>query len=466
MRIAIFAETFLPRVDGISMTLGHLLEHLREKGHQSLVFAPKGAPREYAGSQIIGLTGLPMPLYPGLKLVPPGTDVSPELTAFDPDLVHVVNPAFLGLVGIRQARLLDVPVVASYHTDLPGYAEHYGLSFLRDPLWMYFRWVHNKADLTLCPSEFTRVELIGHGFERVGIWGRGVDADRYSPHWRRHEWRERLTDGHPDAPLLLYVGRLAREKRLHWLRPVLRAVPQARLAIVGGGPEGGELQVLLKDTATVFTGHLEGDDLSCAYAAGDIFVFPSASETFGNVVLEAMASGLPAIVPSYGGPVDHVHDGENGFVFDTDSLGDLIALARWLVEDREYARELGAGALAYARTQTWEATLDGLLDHYQVTIERHQRARQDEASMGAALRAFTTFMQTLASEATTMPVEDDNALGERITEWLSEWFGDKHADRPMEGLGERLGGWLTDHLAEGLSDIAEGGADDEDQWTR
>jgi hypothetical protein len=263
--------------------------------------------------------------------------------------------------------------------------------------------------------------------------------------------------------LLLYVGRLAREKRIHWLRPVLRAVPQARLAIVGNGPERGELEALFRDTPTVFTGHLEGEDLSRAYAAGDVFVFPSASETFGNVVLEAMASGLPAIVPSYGGPVDHVHDGENGFVFDTDSLGDLIALARWLVEDRDYARELGAGALAYARTQTWEATLDALLEHYRETIERHARAREDEASMGAAVRAFMMFVQSLAAGTTTMPPEEEGALGERISEWWAERFGDRVEERAAEGLGDRLTEWFADRLDEAMRDRLESGIDD-DLW--
>jgi hypothetical protein len=256
---------------------------------------------------------------------------------------------------------------------------------------------------------------------------------------------------------------LAREKRIHWLRPVLRAVPQARLAIVGSGPERQDLEALFEDTPTVFTGYLEGDDLSRAYAAGDIFVFPSASETFGNVVLEAMASGLPAIAASYGGQVDHVHDGENGFIFDTDSLGDLIALVRWLVEDPDYARELGAGALAYAQTQTWDATLDGLLDHYRQALERHARAREDEVSIGAALRAFMLFMQSLAAETTTMPPEDESALAERIGEWWAERFGDRPGDRTTEGLGDRLTEWFAERLDEAARERLESGVDD-DFW--
>jgi len=151
-------------------------------------------------------------------------NVERRLADFRPDIVHIVNPAFLGLVGLRHARNLNVPVVASYHTDLPGYTHIYRLSWFRDSLWAYFRWLHNQADLNLAPSHFTRLELEAHGFEHVGVWSRGVDTRQFHPARRNAEWRVRLTGGHPDAPLLLYVGRLATEKRIEWLRPVLDAL--------------------------------------------------------------------------------------------------------------------------------------------------------------------------------------------------------------------------------------------------
>jgi glycosyltransferase involved in cell wall biosynthesis len=371
MRIAIFAETFLPKWDGIANTLCHLLEHLAGRGHASLMFAPEGAPSRYADTEIVGLPSFSLPFYPDLRLVPPLFNVEQELAAFKPDLVHVVNPAFLGLVGMRHARDLGLPVAASYHTDLPGYLAHYGLSLFRNPLWAYFRWIHNAADVNFCPSNYTKAQLEAHAFERLKVWGRGVDTVQFHPRHRSDEWRHRLTGGHPDAPLLLYVGRLAMEKRVDWLRPVLDVLPRARLAIVGDGPFLEDLEELFAGTPTVFTGYLQGLDLARAYAAGDLFLFPSATETFGNVVLEAMASGLPVIAPRSGGPVDHVFDGENGFLFAPDDQADLVALAWRCVSDLDYARRLGARAHAYAATQTWERVLDGLLKDYEELVASH-----------------------------------------------------------------------------------------------
>jgi glycosyltransferase involved in cell wall biosynthesis len=302
MRIALFTETFLPKIDGIVRTLCRLLEHLSHRGHTALLFAPEGGPACYAGTSIVGLPGYTFPLYPELKLVPPTTDVKRHLEVFQPEVVHIVNPVSLGLAGLRQARRLGVPVIASYHTDLPGFTQLWGLGALRGPSWTFLRWIHNQADLNLCLSYATRSDLEAHGFQRVKVWSRGVDTGQFHPGHRSAEWRGRLSGGHPDAPLLLFVSRLSPEKRVEWLHPVLNALPGARLAIVGDGPLRPALERTFADTPTVFTGYLHGRDLASAYAAADIFVFPAANETFGNVVLEAMASGLPVVAARAGGP--------------------------------------------------------------------------------------------------------------------------------------------------------------------
>ena len=375
MRIAIFTESFLPKWDGVSTTLCHLLEHLADRGHASLMFAPRGAPKRYAETEIVGLPSFPCPRYPELKLVPPFVNVKRQVAAFEPDLVHLVNPFLLGRVGLRHCRALGLPVVASYHTDLPGYAILYGLDFLHDPLYNYMRRLHNQADLNLCPSHFTKRDLERHGYQRLAVWGRGVDTVHFRPNQRSDEWRRTLSGGRPEAPLLLYVGRLASEKRVDWLYPVLQALPEARLALVGDGPIRPALEELFAGTRTVFTGYLKGKALASAYASADIFCFPSPTETFGNVVLEAMASGLPVIVPRAGGPVDHVINDRNGFLFEPDDPEDLISKTRTLVNDLKYARKLGKGARAYAESQTWEAILDGLLDDY-AKIANSDAARQ------------------------------------------------------------------------------------------
>lgn len=368
MRVALFTEVFLPKVDGIVNTLRYLLDHLATRGHPSLLFAPHEAPARYAHTPVIGLPGLAFPLYPDLKLVPPTIDVSTQLEAFRPDLVHIVNPVSLGLAGLWHARKLGVPVVASYHTDAPGFAERWGLGIFRDPLWAFFRWLHNQADLNLCPSSWTKAELEAQGFERLGIWGRGVDTARFHPMRRSHDWRLRLTGGRPDAPLLLYVGRLSPEKRVEWLRPVLDAAPDACLAIVGDGPARVTLEKTFADTPTVFTGFLSGLDLAQAYAAADVFTFPAANETLGNVVLEAMASGLPVIAPRSGGLLDHVVDQKTGILVDASQPTEYVQAACALIGDLDYARRLGMYGRTQVENRTWAATLDGLLDQYQTLI--------------------------------------------------------------------------------------------------
>ncbi|MCX7841324.1 MAG: glycosyltransferase family 1 protein, partial [Anaerolineae bacterium] len=301
LRIALFTETFLPKVDGVVNTLCHLLDYFAECGYASLLFAPEGAPARYAQTNIVTWKGIRFPLYPELQIVPPLVDPLPQLSEFQPDLVHLVNPVSLGLAGLRAARHLRVPVVASYQTDIPGFARRWGLGLFAEPLLWYLRWLHNQCDLNLTPSRFTQCELIAVGYQRVKVWKRGVDTAHYRPDRRSSEWRWRLSGGHPAAPLLLYVGRLAPEKRVEWLWSVLHALPQARLAIVGDGPLRPSLEKLFAGTPTVFTGYLRGDDLANAYAAADVFVFPSPNETLGNVVLEAMASGLPVVAPRSGG---------------------------------------------------------------------------------------------------------------------------------------------------------------------
>ncbi len=364
MRIAIFSETFLPKWDGVANTVCHLLRHLERRGHASLVFAPQGAPARYAGFPVVGLPCFELPFYRDLRLVHPLVDVEEQLRYFAPDVVHVVNPALLGWVGMRHARTLQRPVVASYHTDLPGYTSVYGMGLFRETLWSYFRWIHNQADLTLCPSNYTLRQLERHGFKRLQIWGRGVDAAAYHPYRRSRELRERWFPGDPDRPILICVGRLAVEKRLHMLRPLLDAMPEVRLVLVGDGPLRADLETLFAGTPTVFTGYLEGTALAAAYASGDIFVFPSNSETFGNVVLEAMASGLPVVTADEGGPVDHVHDAANGYLFARDSHDHLIDRVKRLVRDPVHRLELGLGARTYAESQCWNEILDAVLAAY------------------------------------------------------------------------------------------------------
>ena len=375
MRIAIFTETFLPRVDGIVIVLCHFLEYLSDQGHDVLVFAPKGGPEEYANAKIVGLPGIDFFLYPGLTLVPPFRGIRKPLRQFQPDLIYLVNPASLGLAGIPFAKWISVPLVASYHTDVPGFAARMGFGVTQRPLWAYFRRVYNQADLVYVPSQFTRREIEAHGFERVKVWSHGVDSQLYSPHKRSPEMRSRLTNGQTDKKLVLYVGRLAAEKRIDCLISIFEGRPDIRLAIVGDGPVCKDLERKFAGTPTVFTGYLFGEELAQAYASSDVFAFPGANETFGDVVIEAMSSGLPVVVPNSGGVTDFVSDEVNGLYFDSEDSKSLVSTLQYLLENPLLLDRLGYAARQKAKELNWGAVNSGVEDDFLSLIRNHRTGK-------------------------------------------------------------------------------------------
>ncbi|MDB9379155.1 glycosyltransferase family 4 protein, partial [Nodularia sphaerocarpa] len=283
MRIALFTETFLPKIDGIVTRLRHTVDHLQRNGDQVLVFAPDGGITEHKGAKVYGVTGFPLPLYPELKMALPRPAIGYALEEFQPDIIHVVNPAVLGLAGIFYSKMLKIPLVASYHTHLPQYLQHYGLGMLEGFLWELLKGAHNQAALNLCTSTVMMEELTEHGIERVKVWQRGVDTEFFHPDLASLEMRSRLSQNHPESPLLLYVGRLSAEKEIERIKPILEAIPHARLALVGDGPHRQELEKHFANTDTHFVGYLTGQELGSAFASADAFIFPSRTETLGLV---------------------------------------------------------------------------------------------------------------------------------------------------------------------------------------
>jgi glycosyltransferase involved in cell wall biosynthesis len=368
LRIAIFTETFLPKIDGIVSILCLLLQRLQEQGHRVLLFGPPGGPSAYAGAEIVGVGGPRLPFYPELRINIPRRFVWERIKAFQPDLIHVVNPVFLGPFGLSYARRLKTPTVASFHTDLPRYAQFYGAGFVAPAIWAYLRALHNRADVNLCPSTAVRSELQQQGFRRVRWWQRGIDTDLFTPGARRAEVRERLTDGHPDDFLIVNVGRQAPEKQLELLRTTISPEPNVRLALIGAGPSHEHLRKVFAGTPTVLTGYLRGQELVDAYRAADAFIFPSTTETFGLVALEAMACRLPVIAARTGGVLDTVIDGYNGLFYDPAAPDQMRAHIRRLRDDLTLRNHLAENALAHARSRAWRATMDQLVDYYHAAI--------------------------------------------------------------------------------------------------
>ncbi|MDF1524069.1 MAG: glycosyltransferase family 1 protein [Trueperaceae bacterium] len=374
MRIAFFTETFLPKIDGVVTRVVRTLEQLRDLGHEALVFAPHAPPPEVAGHRVVPVPAISFrPWYPELFLGLPRPRLGRELDAFAPDVVHVVNPVILGLWGTMVANQRDLPLLASYHTDITQYAVHLKLPFLSPISRVFLRDVHNRAHVNLCTSQPMVNSARGLGIRRVRLWRKAVDTVRYHPSKRDPEMRARLSDGHPDAPLLLYVGRVSAEKRLDWLYAPVTRLPGVRLAVIGSGPAEAAMRARFADTPTTFLGYMTGEELAKAYASADVLAFPSDTETLGFVAMEAMASGVPAVGARAGGVPDVIRHEENGLMFTPGDLGDLTEQLRRLIADPLLRARLGRTARADMEQWSWRAATEGLVRHYELARAVHAR---------------------------------------------------------------------------------------------
>lgn len=374
MRIAFFTETFLPKIDGVVTRLVRTLEQLREMGHDALVFAPHDPPESYAGYRVVRVPGVPFrPWYPELFLGMPRPRLGRELDRFAPDVVHLVNPVVLGLWGTALAKQRNLPLLSSYHTDITQYAEHLRLPFLTRPSRIFLRDVHNQAHVNLCTSAPMVSSAQALGIRRVRLWPKAVDTERYHPRFRSRAMRERLTDGHPDDKLMIYVGRLSHEKRLDWLYAPITQLEGVRLAFVGSGPAEASLRERFAGTRTVFTGYMGGQDLAEAYASADVFAFPSTTETLGFVAMEAMASGVPVVGARAGGIPDVIRHGETGFMFTPGDLGELTGYLAKLLEDDELRARFGATARTEMEANDWRAATEAVVRYYERAITIRNR---------------------------------------------------------------------------------------------
>ena len=379
-RVALFTEAFLPKIDGVTRTALLTVQHLQQTGRQVLIFAPHPTLSHVGESRVVAIPSFPFPPNPETRVAPPYPPALIPLRRFRPDLIHLFSPFSLGAIGLIGGGLLGIPVLANYQTDLPGYTNSYNAPHVRRLFIDILRFIHNGCTLTLAPTPNTRVELQAWGFRRLRLWGRGVDTRRFSPARRRPAWRERLLAGRSaDRLLVLYVGRLSKEKHLETLHQIARH-PALALTLIGDGHYRTQAErALCADGGSAhFTGPLYGDDLADAYAAGDVFAFPGPEETFGQVVLEAMASGLPAIVTARGGPASYVADGVSGFICPVDDGAAFCAAALRLCDaDRRAA--MGAAARRYAESCAWPSVMAQLESYFTEAAALHARYRRRKA---------------------------------------------------------------------------------------
>ncbi|MBL8961746.1 MAG: glycosyltransferase family 1 protein [Gemmatimonadetes bacterium] len=365
LRLAIASDTWAPQLNGVTRTLGRLVAEARRRGADVRVFTVHDPACRQGDPDVTAFPSRPFWAYPQLRLSWPGAARLTSLwQGWRPDLVHAATPFGVGLAARAAARALDIPFATSYHTSLSQYAAFYRLGFLTQPGWAFLRWFHNSGLRTWCPTASIARDLEDRGFQRTAVWSRGVDAVAFSPTWRSAAFRREHGVGEGDL-LVAYVGRIAREKGIDALMEGMHLAVRARdvsvrLMMVGDGPYEVEARAAAPPS-TIFTGTLSGHALSTAFASADVFVFPSLTDTFGNVVLEAMSSGVPVLGADC--PVTRELLGKGaGLLFrePSDLAAELVRLARSASERSAMAVR---GRLQ-AETRTWDAVFDGLFGEY------------------------------------------------------------------------------------------------------
>lgn len=387
-KVALLVEpTPFTHVSGYSNRFKEMLRFLKAGGDSAEVITPDDSPErppDFLGMPITYVPGFRLIFYKQVQLTLDfGLRALQRLRATRPNIIHAVTPGFFVLPAILYARLLKIPLVISYHTHLPHYAGRYvKIPLLRELCIKVAEWylpaVFNFADLTLATSPQLAGQLTELGCKNVDVWRKGIDTDVFSPSFNASnaEMRAAMSDGQPERPLLVHVGRLGSEKNIELIRGVLERIPEARLCIVGAGPHEPELREHFQGTDTVFMGMLTGESLSRAYAAGDVFVMPSESETLGFVVLEAMASQVPPVGAAAGGIPNLIKDGQNGYLFEPGNVEEFTNKVRQLLSDNEMRRRMGEAGRQETLKWNWRAATSVLRNLQYTRAEQNFADRQ------------------------------------------------------------------------------------------
>ena len=378
LHIALVTETFAPEINGVANTLGHLCDGLRARNHRVELIRPRQAAdgNQRSNDGLMLCRGWPLPGYPGLQW---GLTSTHRLTRRwrqqPPDVVYIATEGPLGLCALRVARRLGITAVTGFHTNFQQYLRQHGLTLFTRALTHYLRGFHNRSALTLVPSASQRVELERRHFERLELLPRGVDSQLFSPARRQNALRQSWGLRENDIALL-YAGRLAPEKNLDALKRCfdeLQARYPARrfkLIVVGDGSRRASLEASLPEA--IFCGPQSGEALACHYASGDVFLFPSLSETFGNVVLEAQASGLGVVAYDEAAAGLHIRHGYNGVLAMPGDEYAWIEAACWLLEAAETLRTLRLNARRHASRQTWP----GIVEQFESLLLRARQGHE------------------------------------------------------------------------------------------
>lgn len=372
LRVAIFTGNYNHIQDGVSLTLNRLVAFLEKRGIPVIVFGPTSEnPEIDHQGEFVSVPSVPVPGRSEYRVTVGFPDSAQNrLRKFDPTLVHLATPDVLGFRAMRWAQANDIQIVASYHTHFTSYLKYYNLDMLKMLGWKYLAWFYSQCKHIYVPSPSMASELNKEGIDNgIRIWARGVDTDQFNPSKRDLEWRKSIGFSEDDK-VITFVSRLVWEKNLQTFVDVVKKLKKnnsdIKSMIVGDGPARKELEHMLPDT--YFTGFITGEDLNRAYASSDIFLFPSETETFGNVTLEAMSSGLPCVVADATGSKSLVESGLNGFLAPPRDTNEFARCVKKIADNDELRRKMGEAARQKALAYSWEKVNEQLLENYEEAL--------------------------------------------------------------------------------------------------
>ncbi|HVO73494.1 MAG TPA: glycosyltransferase family 1 protein [Ignavibacteriaceae bacterium] len=377
MKIAYFAGSMKPGHDGVTRVLYKLIEALNERNIENIFFSPIIPEEEIQPTRMFEIPSVTFPLYKDYKFpVALQKSFESRLNEFKPDLLHINSPCPLGFAAVKYGLRHNVPVVATYHTHFASYAKYYKVKALESVSWNYFRIIYNSCEMVYVPSKPILEELRSHGLANLQYLPHGVDNKIFNPFFYSDEWRNKR--GISDKKILLFAGRLVWEKDLKTLADTYKIITQKRndvkFVLAGDGPVKSELQALMPDA--LFLGHLSGSDLSAAFASSDIFVFPSTTETFGNVTLEAMASGIVPVCAREGGAYGIIEENKTGLIANPRDAKDFAGKIEFLLDNPLLRKKMSMDCFNYAKEQSWEKIFERLFSSYEEIIQTYKINRQ------------------------------------------------------------------------------------------
>ncbi len=372
MRIAYFAGSMKPGQDGVTRVLFRLSGHLQEKQVNHIFFSPVLPPKMEQFVPMHRIPSVQFPLHNEYRVSLPGQKHIEEVLAeYQPDIMHINSPCSLGYAAIKYGQKNNIPVVATYHTHFASYARYYRVKLLERFSWSYFRNIYNSCERVYVPSEPILEELHSHRMRNLEFLPHGVDTDMFHPKHQSETWKKEL--GIEGKFALLFVGRLVWEKDLKTLAATYRLLKSRRndiaFVIAGDGPVRSELEALMPEA--VFLGYQGGETLSTTYASSDMFVFPSTTETFGNVTLEAMSSGIPPVCANKGGASGFIKDGVTGLLSNPRDAEDMASKIEHLLDHPQVRSEMSKQAFIYGQEQTWQRSFEKMLLSYDDVVRHY-----------------------------------------------------------------------------------------------